>query len=74
MYKKLDIMNAFDSVNWSSILKILKVLDFPLVFINWIMVCLTTPRYSIKINGALEDYFAGRMGLRQGDPLSPLHV
>ncbi|XP_074302657.1 uncharacterized protein LOC141634341 [Silene latifolia] len=35
------------------------------------MVCLTSPYYSLSINGGVEGFFPGKKGLRQGDPLSP---
>ena len=68
---KLDIRKAFDTLNWSFIFKVLEVMNFPGQFINWLKVCVTTCMHSVKINGALEGYFAANSGLRQGDPLSP---
>ncbi|GLT48179.1 hypothetical protein SLA2020_218200 [Shorea laevis] len=68
---KIDLMKAFDSVSWKFILAALEALSFPPVFVNWIKVCITSPIFSIAINGALEGYFPGKKGVRQGDPLSP---
>ena len=47
-------------------------LGFSHRWIDWIMTCVMSMRYSIKLNGTLLDSFAPSRGLRQGDPLSPL--
>jgi hypothetical protein len=68
---KVDIMKAYDSVNWSFLIQCLVCFGFPARFINWIKVCITSPRFSVSMNGTLVGYFKGEKGLRQGDPLSP---
>ena len=47
------------------------MLQFSSMFIDWISACITTPRFSILVNGGLVGYFRRCKGVRQGDPLSP---
>ncbi|GKV25846.1 hypothetical protein SLEP1_g35229 [Rubroshorea leprosula] len=68
---KIDLMKAFDSVSWKFLLIALEALGFPIIFITWIRACITSPMFSVALNGNLEGYFPGKKGIRQGDPLSP---
>lgn len=68
---KVDIQKAFDSVNWSFILSALRALRIPEFFVGWISECITTPTFSVCLNGNSSGYFKSSKGLRQGDPLSP---
>ncbi|XP_020266575.1 uncharacterized protein LOC109842073 [Asparagus officinalis] len=67
----IDIKKAFDTINWNFLKDMLLGLGFPDKTVNWIMACITSPKYSISLNGTLHGYFKGERGLRQGDPISP---
>lgn len=71
---KLDLRKSFDTLSWDFLIKILEKMGFPDTFIDWIMVCVRSCMISVKINGALEGFFAAKSGLRQRDPSSPLPV
>lgn len=68
---KVDLMKVYDSVDWDFIVHCLSCFGFPPKFTNWIKRCITSPRFSIALNGTLVRSFKGGKGLRQGDPLSP---
>lgn len=37
---------------------------------NWIRICVSSPSFSILVNGTPQGFFKDSRGLRQGDPLS----
>ncbi|XP_074288144.1 uncharacterized protein LOC141613310 [Silene latifolia] len=69
---KIDLKKAYDSIEWSFVEDMLVALKVPDKMVTWIMQCVTTPSYTLALNGSHFGYFKGGRGLRQGDPLSPL--
>jgi len=68
---KLDLIKAFDRVNWTFIHLILIQIGVPLLTVNWIMGCLTYANFVVLINGTPSNFFIASHGIRQGCPLSP---
>ncbi|KAL2240746.1 UNVERIFIED_CONTAM: hypothetical protein Sindi_0715800 [Sesamum indicum] len=68
---KVDIRKAYDTVEWDFLFSVLQLLGFPEGFTRWIEECVTTPSFSVGMNGQPYGFFTGARGLRQGDPLSP---
>lgn len=67
---KIDLQNAYDTINWKFINQCLKCFGLHEKMVGWIMKCITTSTISIDINGELHGHFKGARGLRQGDPIS----
>lgn len=68
---KVDLRKAFDIVRWDFIIAALKGLHLPSKFICWIKECITTPSFSILINGTSTWFFKSTKGLKQGYSLAP---
>ncbi|KAJ9561654.1 hypothetical protein OSB04_006814 [Centaurea solstitialis] len=68
---KIDLRKAYDMVNWDFLFNMLAGLGFHPVIIKWITVMVSSPSFSIALNGESFGNFQGQRGIRQGDPLSP---
>ena len=68
---KLDFKKAFDSVEWSSLDKILCARGFDERWRLWVSNILSSGKTSVLLNGVPGRWITCRRGLRQGDPLSP---
>jgi hypothetical protein len=68
---KLDMMKAYDRVEWPFLQAILQKLGFPPRLVELIMQCVSSVQFSVKVNGNLLQPFVPSRGIRQGDPISP---
>ncbi|KZV58610.1 hypothetical protein F511_11258 [Dorcoceras hygrometricum] len=69
---KLDMAKAYDRVQWSFLLNIMRHLGFSDTVVGMVSRCISACHFSININGTSAGFFKSTRGLRQGDPLSPL--
>ena len=69
---KMDFQKAYDTIDWNSLDRVMKVMGFGIKWRRWIQQCLSSPSISKLINGSLSRPLRMERGTRQGDPLSPL--
>jgi hypothetical protein len=67
---KLDMEKAYDHVDWSFLMYLLRRCGFGEKWCSWIQHCITSVRFSVLVNGIPSGFFGSSRGVRQGDPLS----
>jgi hypothetical protein len=58
---KLDLSKAYDRVHWGYLKKLMEKLGFHSQWVQWIMTCVSTVRYTVRLNGAPLVPFARRV-------------
>eukprot|EP00253_Pinus_taeda_P005533 PITA_05533 len=71
MMIKLDLSKAYDRLSWRYLHMVLEAYGFEKRWIEWIFSMISTPIFSILVNGSPTRTFNASRGIRQGDPISP---
>lgn len=69
---KLDTSKAFDTVDWSFLLQVLRKIGFGRTWFTWICGLLSIETTRVHVNGTPGSTLSSARGLMQGDPLSPM--
>lgn len=71
MIVKIDLLEAYDRINWLYLQLLMTHLGFSIDFINWVMGFISNVTFVVLINGAASPFFHSQGGLKHGCPLSP---
>lgn len=69
---KIDFEKAFNSIEHGAILDIMRHMGFPAKWLNWVEMIFSSASSDVLLNGVPSNGFKCKLGVRQGDPLSPL--
>ena len=63
-FLKVDLLKAYDKVDWSYLSLILVQIGLTPDIVDWIMSCMSTTRFFVLINGVPSSSFKGSRGIR----------
>ncbi|XP_042987286.1 uncharacterized protein LOC122315452 [Carya illinoinensis] len=66
---KVDMVKAYNSIDWDFLLHGMRPFDFSQEVCGLISQCISSPWFSMAMNGTTKGFFPSGHGLRQGDPL-----
>ena len=69
---KLDMMKAYDRVEWNYLKEILLRMGFRDSWVEMIMRCVSSASFRVQVNGKLSRRFEAARGIRQVDPFGVL--
>ena len=64
MILKLDLVKAFDRVNWTFLRLVLLHIGVQLIGVNWIMGCIESSNFVVLVNGTPSKFFPVSRGIR----------
>ena len=68
---KLDMMKAYDRVEWTYLRSIMEKLGFAAPWVSVVMNMVSSVSFSVMFNGVRSKSFQPTRGIRQEDPISP---
>ncbi|XP_075092225.1 uncharacterized protein LOC142172494 [Nicotiana tabacum] len=71
---KIDMQKAYDSVEWMYIEQVLRLPNFPKIFVRWIMACIRTMTYSVLINGRPTDLLRQKKWAQARGDMQPVQI
>lgn len=67
---EIDIQKTYDTMSWEFLKEMMNALKFPKKFSRLIVFCVSSPSFSLIINGVPTGFFESKRGLRWGDPMT----
>lgn len=67
---KLDMSKAYDRINWTFLVEVLRKTGFSPKWVDIIFQCISMVSFAVLVSGGRSETFFPKCGLRQGDSLS----